>query len=314
MFPFGVSVPVRILEDHPPLGNRYYPLEIVGSMLVFKNFLTDSEIETGRSCFIEKNTVDYFGMDDFVRKSLLKLSPTTKSLKYRASNNTNRSDASHFHRDLINYGETVPEVYTVLFYLDKAGMEIIPDSHLKPKMSLFEGITSKTELINMEAGDVLVFNACTLHRGKFLTSMDENRRLIQAFDTTFGKEYTQDILHLPCIGQCKSYNFSTISTLLSRIPFINNMNKVTFINTCTGYGGVSPVEQDLISQESGTRRYLENGERCQKDNLYRITSDKIIDVSDKDWYRVHHNIHEKTIFRIIIIIFIILYFLRNYFL
>ena len=83
-------------------------------MLVLRNFLNPEEIDSGRSCFVEKNTVDYFRMDNFVRKSLLKLSPTTKSLKYRASNNTNRSDASHFHRDLINYGETVPHIYLYL--------------------------------------------------------------------------------------------------------------------------------------------------------------------------------------------------------
>lgn len=281
-------------------------------MLKLTNFLTPDEIEFGRTCFTGKNTVDYFMMDDFVRKSLLKLHPVAKSLKYRASNNTNRSDASHFHRDLINYSDTVPEVYTVLFYLDEAGMEIIPNSHLKPRMGLIEGINSKTEILNMEPGDVLVFNACTLHRGKFSTSMNENRRLIQAFDTTFDKDYTQDILHLPCVGSCKSYNFSNISSILSRIPILNNINKITFINTCTGYGGVSPVNYaSLISQESGTKRYLDNGERYQKDNLYRIMDEKIIDVTDKDWYRVHHHIHEKTLLKIIIILFIVILILMK---
>lgn len=283
-------------------------------MLVLKDFLTSDEVDLGRICFKETNTIDYFMMDDFVRKSLLKINPKTKSLKYRASNNTNRSDASHFHRDLINFSNTVPEVYTILFYLDEADMEIIPDSHLKPKMNLIEGMRSETEILHMEPGDVLIFNACTLHRGKFSTSINENRRLIQAFDTTIGKEYTQDILHLPCIGQCKSYNFSNISTILSKIPIINNINKITFINTCTGYGGVSPVDYaNLISQESGTKRYLENGERYQKDNLYRILDEKIIDVVDKDWYRVHHNIHEKTILKLIIILFILIFYCVKYF-
>lgn len=274
-------------------------------MKIIRNFLDSSEIEFGRNCFVEDGHIDYFAMDEFVRNSLSKLDPRASSLKYRASNNTNRSDATHFHRDIINYSDRVPEVYTVLFYLDEAMMEIIPDSHMKPRMSLIEGMVSSTVTFNMHAGDLLVFNACTLHRGKFDTSTNGNRRLIQVFDTTFGNDYTDKIMHLPCTGYCNSYNFSGLSTLLSKIPVLNNINRVTFINTCTGYGGLSPVSYPIISQESGTRRYLENGERIQKENLYRITSDNIIDVHEDDWYRVHNHIHEKTISKFVLILIIV---------
>lgn len=275
-------------------------------MQIVRNFLNPEQIEFGRSCFKEGGQLDYFMMDEFVRNSLSQLNPSAHTVKYRASNNTNRSDAAHFHRDIVNYGDEIPEVYTVLFYLDNASMEVIPDSHLKPRMNIIEGMTSETVTLDMYPGDLLIFNACTLHRGKFATDMGEHRRLIQVFDTTFGEDYTDRIMHLPCIGQCKNYNFSGMSTMLSKIPFVNNLSRITFINTCTGYGGTSPSEYTIISQESGTKRYLENGERIQKDNLYRILDNRLVDVPEKDWYRVHHAVHERTLLRVFVFVCIIL--------
>lgn len=245
-------------------------------------------------------------MDRFISSKLYKLDPRAQAIKYRASNNTNRSDASHFHRDVINYSTFIPEIYTVLFYLDEADMKIIPESHKTPRMNIIKGLLSKTITLKMKPGDVLIFNSCTLHRGKFSINMTGNRRLIQVFDTTFGHNYTNDILHLPCIGECRKYNFNNISVYLSQIPLLRNLNKITFVNTCTGYGK-NPTKYRMISQEAGSLRYTESKGNIQKANLYRIMDSNLRDPRESDWYKIHHEIHVKTVLNLIILLLCLIF-------
>ena len=156
-------------------------------MKILRQFLNKEEIEYGRNCFKENGILDYENMDRFVKNGLWKVNPDAKSLKYRASDNSNSSDAGHFHRDVCNYDEShIPKIYTVLFYLDEANMEIIPGSHNKPRMGILEGMMEKSVVCKMMPGDVLIFNSCTLHKGIFLRNNSAHRRLIQVFDTTFG--------------------------------------------------------------------------------------------------------------------------------
>jgi hypothetical protein len=269
-------------------------------MRILRKFLNENEIEIGRKCFEDNGILDYESMDNFVKQCLFKIYPGARSMKYRASDNSNSSDAGHFHRDVCNYDlKHIPKIYTVLFYLDEAEMEIIPESDKYPAMSLLQGLRQKSVICRMKPGDVLIFNSCTLHKGRFAKGISGHRRLIQVFDTTFGAmDYTDKVVHLPCIGMCKKHNFSKMSDFVARSRIFGFMNKVTYINTSTGYGikynPLKNTEYTMISQEAGAMRYTSD-KKYDRNNLYRVLIKKINDVDEKQWYETHEVIHEKSI-------------------
>ena len=162
-----------------------------------RNYFSENDVRYAQSCFLDNKKLDYQKMDIFVDKVIRSINPKGHSLKYRASNNTNRSDAAHFHRDICNHNiKSIPKLYTVLVYLDNATMEYMPDSHKKPAMNIFEAVTSKSRILHLQPGDLLIFNSATLHRGGFSPNSSENRRLLQIFDVTFGQKYTKQILQM----------------------------------------------------------------------------------------------------------------------
>lgn len=285
-------------------------------MRVLRNFLTDEEVRRGRRCFKAGGLLDYGCMDGFVRQILSRVDPSARAMKYRASDNSNSSDAGHFHRDVCNYdAHDIPEIYTVLFYLDEAEMEIVPGSHRSPVMSLMQGMRQKSTALKMNPGDVLIFNACTLHKGKFKKNNSGHRRLIQVFDTTFGgTDYTDRVLHLPCIGMCKTHNFSKISDFLAKSSVFKPVSKITYVNASTGYGArYRPLEgtrYTMISQEAGAPRH-QGGDAIDVNNRYRILNPGIHDVDEKDWYRVHYTIHVRSVheflFGVAILFLVMLY-------
>jgi len=278
-------------------------------MKILRQFLNKSEIENGRHCFKENGVLDYESMDNFVKQSLFKVSPDAKAMKYRASDNSNSSDAGHFHRDVCNYNlEHIPNIYTVLFYLDDAEMEVVPESHKYPAMSLLEGLRQKSVVCKMKPGDALIFNSCTLHKGRFAKSLSKHRRLIQVFDTTFGSnDYTDKVVHLPCVGMCKKHNFSKLSNFVAKTKILGFMNKITYINTSTGYGikynPLKNTKYTMISQEAGASRYLSD-RKYDRNNLYRVLDKKINDVDEKHWYDIHNIIHERSIKEFIMNIYV----------
>ena len=109
------------------------------------------------------------------------------SAKWRYSNKSNSSDAGFFHRDVkyYNFGGNIPDVYTVLTYMDSGTMEVIPKTHKKEKLSIFEVIPYyfKAKTIKMEEGDLLIIHSNILHRGIFYNHKKPNRRLLQMFNT-----------------------------------------------------------------------------------------------------------------------------------
>jgi hypothetical protein len=93
--------------------------------------------------------MNYTKMESFIKSDLLDI--VNKNLnwdiiytKFRVSNNNNSVDASAFHRDIfaINnkaLNKKVP-IFTILTYLDKTTMEIIPKSHKYISMNILTSI------------------------------------------------------------------------------------------------------------------------------------------------------------------------------
>jgi len=109
----------------------------------------------------------------------------SKMTKYRVSNHENKIDASFLHNDVKNISRTNTHIpcHTVLLYADKGRLQLIPKSHRKTHISLIHATYDLSNIItvDIEPGDLLVFNASLMHRGIFFNTED-HRRLMQIFE------------------------------------------------------------------------------------------------------------------------------------
>jgi len=98
----------------------------------------------------------------------------------RFSNNTN-TDGQSFHRDIkppLFYQKEYPHVYTIILYLDTAGISI------------------GNKQVMTSAGDVVIFNAFQLHKAIGIEpfSQKKQRRVLQLFDCIFDEKVKEDFL------------------------------------------------------------------------------------------------------------------------
>ena len=180
------------------------------------------------------------------------------------SNNNNGSDAGAFHRDLIKYDTNKLEpFYTCLTYLDDTVMEVISKSHRHPHMSNKEAISQyqkNRQRLKMNAGDILFFHACLLHRGIFTEGLT-HRRLIQIFEVYPNQElfdeFSPNIIHIP--PSIYSQQTSGISQWIFQNPCLAEVcNWFGYLNSATGYGWdkESDKSDGLVYSSEGTRPRL----------------------------------------------------------
>ena len=104
--------------------------------------------------------------------------------KFRASASceltaSNATDAGALHRDIMSYGSELPQVYTLVIYLDDAYMKVVSGSHKHRKISSIDILTrTKSSIHHMNPGDAIVFHACLLHAGIFYP-IRKSRRVVQ---------------------------------------------------------------------------------------------------------------------------------------
>ena len=212
---------------------------------VLRGLIPQNEVEFARSC-IRGKTINYKNIEEFIDKGMMsrineKMGERLICTKYRVSNNNNSTDAAAFHRDLQSHTENefVP-IYTCLSYLDPSAMGLVPGSHIKSVMSYPETIIYyiNQEKIEMNPGDVLVFQASLIHKGLFYRQ-SENRRLIQLFDCIPEQHYQElapKILHQPCMLQCYS-SLAAVFKLMSKFrSLIGFFDIILFLNVALGYG------------------------------------------------------------------------------
>jgi hypothetical protein len=229
--------------------------------LIFRGMVDQEELASPLAA-IDGDAVDYVAMTAFIENTMLARIGETLGwkpdyVKYRVSDGSNAVDASAFHRDIIARKEVKIPSYTCLTYLDHAVMELIPGSHRKLSVPLLSrlGYYFGEERIELNPGDVLVFDSTLLHRGVFssgfldnlLSSAPAHRRLIQVFEVyptpDLKEEHSGKVVHVSG-GLTKGH--SALASL-SRIPGISNaINLVGFMNAAGGYGG---VEDSGLSDE-----------------------------------------------------------------
>ncbi len=152
---------------------------MLNGYVIYKKKLSIEEQTFGLSCM--KDKVDYTLLKTFIDNYFLPKIQFENPvyLKARISNNNNSIDASLFHSDLYNFtSEKEIPVYTALCYFDKAELELIPGSHIK--RDSFIDDNNKRIVLELEPGDIVVFNSLILHRGVNY-SKGVNRRVLQVF-------------------------------------------------------------------------------------------------------------------------------------
>jgi len=197
--------------------------------VLYRNVLDKDTVESFKNTITDE--LDYSEGKDYIDKNLLPIIRNTfdKSAEYkkfRISNNDNSTDAGSFHRDInhFSYKKEGCPLYTALNSLDGSIMEIIPDTHNKPKMKLLESLKSirKKRYISINPTDLLIFNANILHRGIF-DIKQPNRRLIQIFEIYPNKEiYNEYDKKIQTINMSKENKKINILPTIVKIPILKD--------------------------------------------------------------------------------------------
>ena len=282
---------------------------------LFKNILSEEDVEFGRSAFLSDHRMNYSKMTVFVNNCLAKLNGDYVCVKYRASNNTNSSDAGLLHRDIMNYGKSVPPVFTVLSYLDTASLRIIPGSYKLPSMTLVQSIKYRmgTKKITINPGDLFMFHSSSIHSGLFDSDTTRDRRLVQIFEVYptrelldyYNKNYT---LHIQCDGKkcINSSGTGKLANAVSRVPGLKFINELLYFNAALGYGKNPVLDQGftIVSSEATAQRVIPGGQVVQGDNLYYMFEKTNNVENDSRWDYIRSEVFLRT-YIIIMLVFLI---------
>jgi hypothetical protein len=283
--------------------------------LFLKNFIDDELFNEMNDNILDNDKVNYYNYDKIVQKILCKLNYkldwNSIALKYRVSEGKNKKtsnsiDAAGFHRDIYIIGNNMPNnIYTLVIYLDKSILEIIPNSH---KVFNYNNIENIKE-IYFNPSDAILFNSSILHRGKFeKQNKNKTRKCIQIFDIFKNiRDYNNIHKYLLTLGghdNETSFSSNIIQSYF-KIPYLNN-----FINKQTIYMNIDRKNDiyynnkyKYISTEGSRKRTIKD---IDNGNMYRI----INNINDScNTSRDHYHFIEKNIINVIIkyiIIFIII--------
>ena len=144
--------------------------------LHIKNMFTDDEIKTMQSC--TDNTTDIYTTcykelhSKIINNIKKKFNLNYLHVDYARFSNNNNGDGQTYHRDVkpnILYNGDYPNVYTIILYLDNAGICI-----------------GNNEIL-VSPGDIIIFNAFNLHKsvGMDPFSSTHQRRVLQLFNCFF---------------------------------------------------------------------------------------------------------------------------------
>lgn len=206
--------------------------------LLFKNILDPTD---GYRCF-NNNKINYTRIINFIENKMISklnkiMNWQSDYVKFRVSDNNNSADASAFHKDVIPQTMQKCESYTFLSYLDKTIMEIIPESHnnLNYDYDNLFNLYNKKIRIEINPGDLLLFNSTLLHRGIF-TQQLASRKLIQVFEIFPNKKKLNELkdsyIHVPA-----KETYSGIMQSLAKFELSAYiMNLIGFFNAASGYG------------------------------------------------------------------------------
>jgi len=291
--------------------------------LLLKNQIDDYNIIKAKNS-IGKNTVNYKYIEEYNNIIFSKinniLNMDLKCSKYRVSNNNNSTDAGQFHKDLKITNEKYMNnadypIYTVVTYLDKSIMELIPYSHKNYSMNIIDSfkhlINSKKIIVN--PGDILIFYSSIIHRGVF-TIKNKNRRIIQNFGCIPKNQfefYNNKISHVSCQNNWNK-NIEFLGIEISKNKIFNTiLNFISYINVSTGYSSIWKHHKrfnckfDFYESEANNPRLILKYNKPEQINRYIIKQPNLNNnCSNNDFY-----FHNGFYINFYLIIFIFILFL-----
>ena len=165
----------RTKFQDPEIKDKYTQEE---GIKIFRGKLSQETIDKFQSTILNQKQMDYKKMNQYVDEMMKQYFPGHLWEKYRMSiKNSNRHDASRFHRDVIsdNYNVTQNRVFTIITYLEEARFSYIPKSNGK-----YDNDIKKSVTIDVKPGDVIRFDSTLIHRGEYVKK--KPRTCIQIFN------------------------------------------------------------------------------------------------------------------------------------
>ena len=264
---------------------------------VFRNMIPKENLEIAKKYFYDHKVNYNKLLDLFIKPHMLKkvgaeLNKNLISIKYRASNNNNSSDAGSFHRDLhIKSNDKRVSNFTVLTYIDGGVMQLIPRSNRNQAIDILDIGDYYNSLVElkMNPGDILMFEMATIHRGVFYKKQS-SRRLIQLFDTVFEEDlnyFLKTTLHISCGSDCSKKASSFFISMNKNKKYSDFLNSLGYFNAALGYSKLpskyfsSEPDIKYLSTESNQPRLEVVNNTFQVDNHY-IMNFETKDITTKD--------------------------------
>ena len=284
--------------------------------IVLREFINETLSNRMNKNILDNNKVNYKNYDiviyDIIQKLNYDMNWNSTYNKYRVSEGkskktSNSTDASNYHRDVGIFDNTdiVPEVYTLVIYLDKSTLQLIPDSY-----KTFNYSDLKNEIdINFNPGDAILFNALTLHRGKYeIETNSKTRKCIQIFEifknNTNYNNYNSKILTIPSINVQK-YNLTDLSqNFFLKNKFLREYTKIKGLQSfCIKKKSISSNFNYFSAEAERKRTYKD----IDIGNLYRNINTTHDSVNNEDVYFniLVYDFLINILYDILIVIFIV---------
>ena len=249
--------------------------------ILLRNFINEELAARMNENILDDNKVNYKNydivIDDILKKLDYDMNWKSTYNKYRVSEGkikqtSNSTDASNYHRDVGIFDNTdiVPEIYTLVIYLDKSTLQLIPDSY-----KTFNYSDLKNEIdIHFNPGDAILFNALTLHRGKYENESDsKTRKCIQVFEVFKNDEdynnYNSKTLTIPSID-VEQYDIANLAqNYFLKNKMLREYSKVKGLQSfCIKKKSISDDFYYFSSEAERKRTYRD----IDLGNLYRNTN------------------------------------------
>ena len=301
-------------------------LELNGYFLL-KNKLSNNEINYLNYSILD-NLVNYSNIQSHIDNNLISIVNESFNwniiyCKYRVSNNNNSTDASIFHRDIINYTNSYKcPCYTLLIYLDNTIMEFIQYSHLQPNMNVstaFINYFKNKIIINIEIGDILIINSALIHRGIFSKNKN-NRKLIQIFDVFKNRidydKYSNLFIHIPSSLNENNYYIRKLCMIISKkYLLISFISFILYFNAACGYNynTYHTKSNKYISSEGSQNRLIVISNSLQENNKYIICQNiNSLNINKIKYYQLFISFYFENFIKILIIIFLLYFIHKKY--
>ena len=242
-----ISTQVTNFYKYEPPQNIIRKIKNQGYYL-FKNMIEKKNIDMAKLLFYDNKVIYNKLQEKLINPHILKsvsneINKKLINIEYSVSNNnsTISNSSVYFHRDLhIKSNESRINCFTIITYLDGGMVELIPESNRNPNISInnLNKFYDKKVLINLEPGDVLIYEMSILNR-EVIYKNHNSRRLIELYNTVYLEDLNYFLKHtgfVSCKENCDKDNSVSFVNNFKQNKFSNYLiHKLSYFNSAIGY-------------------------------------------------------------------------------